>query len=361
MRKEWRVKDCHQEYRVTLADEDPRCFVRDFCERWEGSKVVLLSQTLVLQQCGLPLIQMLEEKGKRVFTYELPEGEDAKSLQTVEAVWRFLIAHEVDRSTPLLAIGGGSVTDAAGFIAATYHRGLPLVSVPTTLLGQIDSSIGSKTGINFDQTKNNIGSFYSPESVYANVRFLNSLTPRHWSCGMAEMIKAGVIDDAELFSQLEQSDLPKLAKRSDELMELMARAIAVKIKLVGLDPWDRKKIRTKLNFGHTIGHAIESTGGFSQYTHGEAVALGMVWESKLAVLFGECRETEVARLEQLLLRYELPVSGSFQDAWLPYLMRDKKRVEKDLTFVFLRHIGQTIVKSVPMAGWFDKLQCIPNC
>jgi len=348
MKADWNIKAEPESMQMTLADENPREFVRAFLERFDSRQILLISQPAVLEAWGTFLEEELRRKDISFQVHRLPDGEEAKSLKTIERLWRFFAKTKVSRKTPVVALGGGSVTDAAGFAASTYHRGLPLVLVPTTLMGQIDSAIGGKTAINFRKTKNNIGSFYFPEWVYANPRFLATLPPRQWRSGMAEMIKAAVIQDAELFGQLETEDPDLLMQDSMRLFPLMERAIAVKIALVGQDPWDQLGVRAKLNFGHTVGHAIESASEFRDYTHGEAVSLGMWWESQMSVRLGECRASEAERLEKLLLRYQLPAGKEIPDQWRRYFLRDKKRTGRDLSFVFLSHIGQTVVKSVSL-------------
>lgn len=275
----------------------------------------------------------------------LPDGDAAKSLDVITYIWNQLVSLQVDRSTPVMALGGGSVTDAAGFVAATFHRGLPLVLIPTTLLAQADSSIGGKTGINFNRVKNAIGLFHTPDFIYCNTHFLNTLPERDFCSGMAEIIKMGLIADQEMYQQLKQSDSNL---KADRIFRLLERAICHKIAIVEKDPYDEKNIRAKLNFGHTVGHALEAAAQPGQLTHGEAIAIGMATESQIAFQLGYTSQDVVTNIKALLKHFGLPSQLPKNGNWLDFIQNDKKKKRDDISFIFLQKIGAAQVAELSL-------------
>ncbi len=270
-------------------------------------------------------------------------GETAKSLRTVENCYNQLAAHRLERKSFIVALGGGVVGDLAGFVAATYLRGLPFIQVPTTLLAQVDSSVGGKTGVNLRAGKNLVGAFYQPRLVLCDLNTLKTLPDREFRAGLAEVIKYGIIFDSSLFEKLER-DLPKILKRDEKVLApVIARCCEIKAEVVSQDETE-SGLRSILNFGHTIGHAIENSYGYGKFLHGEAISIGQVAAAKLSEkILGLPREN-VIRIENLFRRCFLPVRcklGASQQKKLFDAMRlDKKTMDGEIRFVLARQIGK---------------------
>jgi 3-dehydroquinate synthase len=276
----------------------------------------------------------------------VPPGEATKSLEGASRLFDELIRQAADRHTIVIALGGGVVGDLAGFVAATFARGLPLFMVPTTLLAQVDSSVGGKVGINHSAAKNMIGSFYQPTGVWIDTNTLHTLPPRELRCGLAEVVKYGVILDAEFFASLER-DAESIVERHDEVLRrIVIESCRLKAAVVTKDEREETGLRAILNFGHTIGHAIEKVAGYNgAYQHGEAVAVGMVAEARLAEQLGWIGPEAVLRLRQLLQRFGLPTTAAGLDCeqLLAAMERDKKNRGGKIHFVLPRSIGQVEV------------------
>jgi 3-dehydroquinate synthase len=301
-------------------DWDLRTVVRS----WPTSPWALVVDRRAWETWSGDLLACLGAAGVDVHVLELEGGEPAKSHETLFRIYDHLLAKRVRRDGTLAAFGGGVLGDVAGFAAATWQRGIRFVQIPSTLLAQVDSGVGGKTGLNFREHKNLIGAFHQPAAVLVSPEWLNSLPLREFRAGLAEVIKCGVIRDAELLGILEEENPVRLG-RSPRLEEVVARALGVKARIVEEDERDRG-LRRLLNFGHTVGHAIESASGFRYYLHGEAVALGMVAATRLSVLAAGLPEQEAQRVESLLVRHGLPVrtSAASLDAILGFLAMDKK-------------------------------------
>ena len=274
---------------------------------------------------------------------EVGSGEKVKDLETVRFIYERLVELEADRSSFLVGLGGGVVCDLVGFAASTYMRGIPFGLVPTTLLAQVDAGVGGKNGVNFAGYKNMIGTFTQPELVLCDPQFLKTLPPGEIACGLAEIIKHAAIIDRELFSFLEDQ-VPEVLRLDPPIMEnLVHRSLSIKAAIVGRDEREKGE-RRKLNFGHTLGHALEKVTGLS---HGEAVSLGMVLAADLSVKKGYLSESEADRLKVLLKRFGLPVRLSFSVEPVTAALRmDKKRNRNTLHFVFLKGIGSCEVKEI---------------
>jgi 3-dehydroquinate synthase len=282
--------------------------------------------------------------GSEVDVCVLPDGEQYKSLETYARVLDHLIEHRHDRTTTLLALGGGVVGDIAGFVAATYQRGVGLIQVPTTLLAQVDSSVGGKTAVNHPHGKNLIGAFHQPRLVVADLDTLATLPQREYLCGMAEIIKYGVIRDAEFFVWLEAHADALLARDPAALTHAIVTSCAIKAAVVAADERE-DGIRAILNFGHTFGHAIESSSAY-EFHHGEAVAIGMVMASDLSKRLDWLAPTEAERIGELIERFGLPVAlpGNLTAARLAEAMSiDKKVQDGRLRLVLARAIGEVLV------------------
>ncbi len=270
-------------------------------------------------------------------------GEPIKNLNTVSQIYRQLIDLEADRSTTIVGIGGGIVCDITGFVASTYMRGVRFGFVATTLLAQVDASVGGKNGINFEGFKNMVGVFNQPEFVICDMNLLKTLSMQDRQCGFAEIIKHAVIADADMFDYLEKHRSQALELNSNIIEKLVHDSIVIKAGVVNRDETEKGERRI-LNFGHTIGHAIEKITGMP---HGEAVSIGMVAAANMAVHYGLLSESEAARIEDLLASMQLPTRliGQ-QEAILTAMRKDKKREGEDILFVLPEGIGKAVVRSL---------------
>jgi len=285
----------------------------------------------------------LVRKGFSPLLITVAAGETAKSLRTVEKCYDQLAAHRLERKSFIIALGGGVVGDLAGFVAASYLRGIPFVQLPTTLLAQVDSSVGGKTGVNLHAGKNLVGAFYQPRLVLCDLRTLETLPEREYRAGLAEVIKYGIIYDAPLFARLER-DLPKILRRDETaLSPVIARCCEIKAEVVSQDETERG-LRAILNFGHTIGHAIENSFGYGKYLHGEAIAIGQVVEAKISEKILGLPEGETRRIESLFRQAGLPVqikfSGAQRKKFFDAMRLDKKAKDGEVQFVLARKIGK---------------------
>ncbi len=271
----------------------------------------------------------------------IPAGEENKNLQLAQMLWEELIDSKVDRDTFLLGVGGGVVSDLVGFVASTYMRGVRFGLVPTTLMGQVDAAIGGKCAVNVGGYKNMVGLFSPAEFVLCDVQLLSTLPEREFRAGVAEIIKSAIVGDRELFELLERGSLEQLRQDSGVLAEAVRRAALVKCGLVADDPYDRG-VRRLLNLGHTMAHAIESRS--DQLTHGEAVAVGLVWASQRAVERGMLSPEEALRIGSVVEKYELPTSISLPEEELWEAMtHDKKASGGKVRLVLPRGVGDCVV------------------
>jgi 3-dehydroquinate synthase len=270
-------------------------------------------------------------------------GEKQKNLRNVQACYDRLAAHRLERNSFVVALGGGVVGDLAGFVAATYLRGIPFVQVPTTLLAQVDSSVGGKVGVNLRAGKNLVGAFHQPRLVLCDLNTLTSLPPRDYRAGLAEVIKYGIIWDARLFRELER-EMPKLLKRDlTTLARVIARSCQIKATVVAKDEKEGG-LRAILNFGHTIGHAIEAVSSYGRFLHGEAISVGQVAAARLSCDQLELPAHHVLRITQLFQAAGLPVklaaSVAVQHRLLEAMRLDKKVSGGNILFVLARKIGE---------------------
>jgi 3-dehydroquinate synthase len=273
----------------------------------------------------------------------IPSGEVGKTQQTVDFIFKRLIDWEVDRDTTICGLGGGVVTDLAGYVASVFKRGLPLVQVPTSVLGMVDAALGGKNGINWGSAKNMIGSIYQPRFIVFDLTFLKSLPDVEWQSGFAEIIKHACIRDSQLFEWLERESLSGFQNDHQMLNQLIQRNVRIKMQVVMEDPNDNNE-RLLLNFGHTIGHAIEH---LHQLPHGHAISIGMRAAAILSDTMGLLGKDEVHRLEAILEKYGLPVSvKTDEDSVIRLIRQDKKRQGTDIRFVLLDRIGNGLLRSV---------------
>jgi 3-dehydroquinate synthase len=286
--------------------------------------------------------ESLVRLGFRVIRTEVPAGEESKSIAIVNQLWERLAAMAASRRTVIVAVGGGVIGDLAGFVAATYARGIPLVMVPTTLLAMVDSSVGGKTGINLKAGKNLVGAFHQPAAVWVDTQTLATLPVREFVSGLAEVVKYGMILDSEFFAWLETHTSEVLARNQAAIEFVIARSCRMKADVVEKDEREETGLRVTLNYGHTFAHAFETIGGYGNWLHGEAVAAGMVCASRLAQRLGLIDDAVTVRQIRLLQSLGLPVSTRSEwsiDAMIEVMRRDKKSLDGRLRFVLPTTIG----------------------
>jgi len=308
-----------------------------------AGKAVIITDPTVKKLYGRSLKQSLTASGFKVALLEVPEGEEQKSLETAGRLYNELTKFYAERTTPILALGGGVIGDLAGFVAATYLRGVPLVQIPTTLLAQGDSSIGGKVAVNHGLLKNKIGAFYHPRLTISDISTLKTLSPRELSDGLAEIIKHGVILDGEFFSYLEEN-LDKIKSLDDQVLErVISRSAKIKAGVVEKDELDLG-LRNILNYGHTVGHAIESVSELKVW-HGEAVAIGMLAEARISNRLGILTEDEVARIKNLIAQAGLPTElPSLElEKLIQAMKHDKKILQGKLKFALPKSIGEAFI------------------
>jgi 3-dehydroquinate synthase len=303
---------------------------------------------------GERLVNTLKHRYSAVHTLELPDGEEHKNWQTLNLIFDALLQHGCDRKTVLFALGGGVVGDMTGFAAASYMRGVPFVQVPTTLLAQVDSSVGGKTGINHPLGKNMIGAFYQPRLVVCDLATLDTLPERELSAGLAEVIKYGPIADMEFMAWQEGAMEALRARDRAALANAVRRSCEIKAWVVGQDERE-SGLRAILNFGHTFGHAIEAGMGYGVWLHGEAVGAGMVMAAELSMRMGLVDQAFVQRLRSLIARAGLPVKAPVLDAadnagrYLELMRVDKKAESGEIRFVLIDGPGKAVLRAAPDA------------
>lgn len=279
------------------------------------------------------------------FSIVLPDGEKYKHWETLNLIYSGLLKNKAERNTTLLALGGGVIGDMGGFAAATYQRGMPFIQVPTTLLSQVDSSVGGKTAINHPLGKNMIGAFYQPQAVLTSINTLNTLPDRELSAGLSEIIKIALIWDKHFFQWLEDNIEKLRQKDAASLSYCIERSCEIKADIVSQDEKEYG-VRTLLNLGHTFGHAIETEAGYGNWLHGEAVAAGIVLASRLSQELGFITQNDHDRIVALLAKANLPtVAPDYSlSVWLEHMSHDKKVTQSKLKFILLQSIGNGIIK-----------------
>ncbi len=326
-------------------------------------RVAIVTNTTVAPLYMDELQVALESHGIVSVPIILPDGEEYKNWQTLNQIFDILLTNQCERSTTIIALGGGVIGDLAGFAAATYMRGVPLIQIPTTLLSQVDSSIGGKTGINHPLGKNMIGAFYQPRMILADSATLDTLPEREFNSGIAEIIKYGLIRDPAFFDWLEQNMTKLLARNHDVLDEAIRRSCKNKVEVVAADERERG-VRALLNLGHTFGHAIENAMGYGVWLHGEAVAAGTLLAAKLSKRMNLIGDVEVERIRKIYLQARLPVVIPNLDSekYLRLMERDKKVEDGKMRFVLLKRIGEaTVCSDVPISILTETLvECTVN-
>jgi 3-dehydroquinate synthase len=320
-------------------------------------RVMVVTNTTVAPLYLAQLTATLESAGVKVAKVVLPDGEVYKNWETLNLIFDALLTDRAERKTTLIALGGGVIGDMTGFAAACYQRGVPFIQIPTTLLSQVDSSVGGKTGINHPLGKNMIGAFYQPKVVLADTDTLKTLPPRELSAGLAEVIKYGLIWDAEFLAWLE-ANMDKLrALDAAAIAHAIYRSCEIKAQVVGEDEREGG-IRAILNLGHTFGHAIETGMGYGNWLHGEAVAAGMVMAAQTSQRMGWISEADVERTRALIRAAGLPdvAPDLGVDTYLEYMGHDKKVEGGKMRFVLLKKLGEAVITGdVPDAVLRDTL------
>ena len=311
-----------------------------------GRKAALVTNTVIAPLYLERAATALRGAGAEVIEVVLPDGEEHKTWQTLNLVFDALLSAHCDRHTTIVALGGGVVGDVAGFAAAVYQRGIPFIQVPTTLLAQVDSSVGGKTAVNHPLGKNMVGAFHQPRAVLADVATLETLPERELRAGLAEVIKHGVIRDPVFFDWIEASIERLLRREPEALVHAVVRSCEIKAEVVGQDERETG-LRAILNFGHTFGHAIESGLGYGEWVHGEAVGAGMVMAADLSARIGMIPKAEAARIRDLIERAGLPVKGPASlsaTQYLDLMAVDKKAAAGRIRFVLLEKLGLAAVR-----------------
>lgn len=311
------------------------------CERADASHAVVICDRNVLSPHGQAVIESLAKEGLRVSQIVVEPGERSKSVETANSLWEQLLNSETDRQSVVLAVGGGVVGDLAGFAAATFARGLAFFQVPTTLLAQVDSSVGGKVGINLPSAKNMVGVFWQPKRVIIDTDVLSTLGEREYRSGLAEVVKYGVILDADFFAYLESHADELNLRDSLVLRYVIQRCCRIKADIVEEDEREETGARAVLNYGHTFAHAIEAVAGYGELLHGEAVSMGMICASRLAERLGRVDSAFTSRQRKLLEKLNLPINvpNLDHDKLLQAMSRDKKVKNTKLRFILPSRMG----------------------
>ena len=358
------VRLAERSYEILLEPGSSRALGDRLKRLIDTAKVGIVTDRHVARHYLKPTVDSLKQAGFDPVAIVLPPGERTKTLATITRILDVLAAHKFERRSLVLALGGGVIGDLAGFAASIYQRGIPYVQVPTTLVAQVDSSVGGKTGVDHRLGKNLIGAFHQPKAVIIDPFMLHTLPRREWVAGLAEVIKYGIIADEALFSFLEAS-MPELLKLEGQaVMRAVARSCEIKAEVVAADEResDRRRI---LNYGHTIGHALESLGGYRRLIHGEAVGIGLVAEADLAVHLGICGSDVSARIRRVVqaagLPDKLPPRTSFAAMW-GAMQHDKKVIGGTVVGVWPARIGEVVIRPLEReacAAWFQTYASLP--
>jgi 3-dehydroquinate synthase len=317
-----------------------------------GRRAALVTDAAIRRLHGAAVARSLEQAGFELTVVEVPAGEAAKTLSVAEHCWDRLLAAGLDRTSTVLGLGGGAVGDLAGFVAATYMRGMHFVTLPTTVLAQVDASIGGKTAIDHPRAKNLVGAFHQPRLVIVDPGVVGTLPEREFRSGLAEIVKHGIVLDQAYFEEVERDATGLSARRLDVLERVIGGSCRLKASVIERDPEEKSELRFALNYGHTVGHALEAVTGYQRWTHGEAVSLGIVAEARLARRLGLADEATVGRQERLLAGLALPIRAERVevDAVLSAMTRDKKARDGRVPFVLSPRLGSfRVVYDVPPA------------
>jgi len=322
----------------------------------KASSIYIVTNTTVAPLYAERLSKTLASFGKSVRTIALPDGESFKDWKNLQTIFDELLKHGADRQTVLVALGGGVIGDMTGFAAASFMRGIRFIQVPTTLLSQVDSSVGGKTGINHPLGKNMIGAFHQPIAVIADLSTLKTLPPRELSAGLAEVIKHGAIADASFLDWIEANTSALLACDIEAMSHAVLRSCEIKSAVVSADEREGG-VRATLNFGHTFGHAIEAGMGYGEWLHGEAVGCGMVMGAKLSCLLKKITQADADRLTRIIHAMHLPTTAPKfgADRYIELMQVDKKAEGGQIRYVLLEQIGKAYIATAPHEAVIETL------
>ncbi len=342
-----KVSLAERSYSIVIDSDSLANFGQELSRLNFPKRIAVVSNPTVDNLYGATTRLSLENSGFITQQFNIPDGESYKSLETLQSIYDFLLENEFDRGCGLIALGGGVVGDIAGFAAATFLRGIPYVQIPTTLLAQVDSSVGGKTAVNHPLGKNLIGAFYQPELVFIDTATLNTLEPGDVSAGLAEVIKYGVISDSNFFCWLEDNIINLKNRKPESIIYAVKKSCQIKADIVAKDEREGS-VRAYLNYGHTFGHAIEKLSGYGQFKHGEAVSIGMVVAARISARQGFCLQQDVQRLINLLSAFDLPIDPPdfTLDEYVVAMQRDKKVKQGVLTLVLNRGIGECFLQKI---------------
>lgn len=360
MAQSLRVNLGERSYDIVVTSDRLAGLGRFVKERARGSSALIVSDENVAQHCN-DVKEIITQAGFRTAPAVRPPGEAQKSLDVARALYDRLLDLPADRHTLVVAVGGGVIGDLAGYVAATYARGLPLLMVPTTLLAMVDSSVGGKVAVNHPRAKNLIGCFHQPVGVYIDTTLLETLPEREYRSGLAEVVKYGVILDPELFAFLEANIAPILAREPAAVQHLVLRSCALKARVVEQDEREETGLRAVLNYGHTFAHAFETAAGYSAWLHGEAVSAGMMCASLLAERRGLIGSELTRRQRKLLEAFALPIAPEPWpiDSLIATMRSDKKALGGKLRFILPRRLGEVaLYDDVPEADVRDVLRSV---
>ncbi|MDD2927523.1 MAG: 3-dehydroquinate synthase [Candidatus Omnitrophica bacterium] len=344
------VKLGRRSYAIAVGNKIIRSLDKKLNRLNLGNSAFIITNPLVRNKCSGELIKVLKKAGLNFKIKVVPDTEKSKSIAVLSSVIRDLARFDLKKRTFIIALGGGVVGDLSGLVASIYKRGIPYIQIPTTLLAQVDSAIGGKTALDLSEGKNLIGAFYQPRLVFSDVALLKSLEARQLRTGLAEVIKYGIIKDKRLFAYLEKNCKDILRSKTEKLAYIVNASSKIKAGIVGCDEREEKGLRTVLNFGHTLGHAIECACGFNKYNHGEAVALGMLIALEISKRMGLIKGSLQRRIEGLIKRTGLPheIKGIALKNIIKAYHRDKKFIGRKNRLVLIADLGKAkVVENVP--------------
>jgi len=321
------------------GSQDYSVFIDQLDELKLDGKVAIITNPKV---SGLHLKTLLNKlTADEIYIITIPDGEMYKTQESIDTILESLFNHKFNRSSTLIAFGGGVIGDMTGFAASIYQRGIKFIQIPTTLLSQVDASVGGKTGINSKFGKNLIGAFYQPETVYIETKFLSTLSTREFAAGVAEIVKMAVTFDKDFFEWLEKADLRDIS----DLQIAIKKSVETKANVVSLDEKE-KGIRAVLNYGHTFAHVIENLTNYKKFLHGEAVSIGMVMANDLSVELNLLDKDEAKKIKNLLLKYDLPISYEIDDVddFYTHFFLDKKANDSKIKFILASSLGDNVIK-----------------
>jgi len=346
-----KVKLGKRSYDIAVGNKIIRSLGKQLKKLGLGNSAFIITNSLVRRKCAGELTGVLKKAGVSFKFRVIPDTEKSKSILTLSSVIRGLAKFDLQKRTFIIALGGGVVGDLSGLAASIYKRGIPYIQIPTTLLAQVDSAIGGKTAVDLREGKNLIGAFYQPRLVFSDVNLLKSLDSRQLRTGLAEIIKYGIIQDRQLFAYLEKNCADILRFKRQALVHIVNVSSRIKADIVSRDEREEKGLRTILNFGHTLGHAIECASGFNKYNHGEAVGLGMLIALEISRKLGLIKSSTQKRVEALIKKCGLPVQikGLSLKNIINAYHRDKKFIGSRNRLVLITGLGKAkVVENIPL-------------